>query len=238
MGAVRHAARACPEHRPIRARLCWAKASVRFLDPAIGTGSFFSALLEAFPAQSTSKSPPASSLTRSLPIQPPAFGESAASDHREGRFHATASAPANASISCLPTRLMSGIITCLRATKSASKRACAIATYLRYQRARRAVLLFSTPLSRLDGRRGAGGLADPFRIHGRELRSHPASLSHRTRDAFAHPSLLSHRRAIHRCARVFCRGGLSQIAPAAGPRCALLLRRPDRAARMRSAGAT
>ena len=186
------------------------KIPVRFLDPAIGTGSFFSAASQAFgqkhiAAATGIELDPLFSNTAATLWEAQGLkvinGDFTKQRFPEQGFNLVLTNPPYVRHHHLPA-----------ADKDRLKAQLAQFAASGYQRPCRAVLLLLAAVPRLDGRGGARGLADPLRIHGRELRRYLAPLSHRARDAAAHSPFLPHRRAVHRRAGILRRRGFSQVA--------------------------
>ena len=150
---------------------------VRFIDPAIGTGSFYSALLKVFPA---------GRLTRTVGYEvDPHYGEPAARlwkgtmlDVRLEDF--TLAAPPIGQREVQPVGLQPAL--CAASPYSQQGETTPEGPHkgsLRHQGERtcRSILLLPRIVSPVDGGRRTGGLADTERIHGRQLRRVGEALS-------------------------------------------------------------
>ncbi len=210
------------------------KGNFAFLDPAIGTGSFFAAFLQAFPHERIETA-------RGIELDK-AFADAAsaiwkrqglASDTR--RFHPPA---AGTAIQCRSgqSALRSPPPSCRR-RQATAERSGGSGDRLAAERFVRPLLLFSPHRPRMAGGRRVGCLADSFGVHGRELRGRGEALPDGTGVALADSSFLARRRAVRRRPGVVGRRRLRESqAGGRRPRFAFLRRHAHASGQLRRCG--
>ena len=159
------------------------KETLRFLDPAIGTGSFYSALSRAVPA---------SGLEVATGIElDPLFAAAAKKLWSRSGLHIIQGDFTKQGPPALRFNLILTNPPYVRhhhlesAKKQRLKEQLAQMLHME-TRARRAVLLLSITVARLDGRQRPRRLADSLGIHGCQLRRYAQALSHSERVTLVH----------------------------------------------------
>ena len=202
---------------------------VRFIDPAIGTGSFYSALLDVFPKKRIAC---ATGYEMDPHYGVPAvqlWGQTGL-DMRLKDF--TQAEPPQDSekfnlLICNPPYVRHHHIVNgeKQRLKLRAHAACSCGVRWENQRSRRVVLLLSWTEPSVDGSRRVGWLANPQRIHGRQLWRLGRALPARQGDAPPYSSLRPERGAIRRRTRVLRRGVVPQGSATARSPSAVYVRR-------------